>query len=73
MFFFIGVILFSGLILLQKYCHTGFFLAQIFAGFAWIIVQYNSYFYDFVMSIFPLWILASLAASAVKAREKKKE
>lgn len=73
MFFLIGGILFSGLILLRKYCHTGFFIAQIFAGFAWVFVQYNNYFYDFIMSIFPLWLLASLAALAVKPKVKEED
>lgn len=71
MLFFIGVLLFPSLILLRKYCRIGFLAAQILAAFAWIFVHYNTYFYELVTASAELWIFASLAALAVKPKEKE--
>lgn len=73
MFLIIGALLFAGLIFLRKYCRVGFLSAQIFAGFAWVIVHYNNYFYELVMSFIEIWILASLAALAIKPKEREKD
>ncbi len=73
MLFIDGALLFTGLILLRKYCRIGFLVAQIFAGFAWAFVQYNPYFYDFVTGLTPIWVFASLAALAAKPKEKKRD
>lgn len=73
MMFFIGSILFAGLILLRRYCRAVFVAAQVLAGFAWVFVQYNEYFYALVTDLFPLWVLASLAALAVRPRISDKE
>ncbi len=66
MFFFVGAILLTGLSLLRKHTRIGFYIVQVIAAFSWAFVQYNDYFSDIVTSCFPLWVLASLAALAVK-------
>lgn len=71
MLFIDGALLFTGLIFLRKYGRIGFLIAQIFAGFAWLFVQYNPYFYNLVTGLAPIWGFASLAALAVKPKEKK--
>ncbi|MCI9414835.1 MAG: hypothetical protein HFJ79_06650 [Clostridiales bacterium] len=69
MFFFVGAILFAGLILLRKYVPKGFIAAQAAAGLIWAYVQVDRYF-EIFLDFLPLWILASLAALAVKPKEK---
>ena len=71
MFFFVGAILLTGLRLLRKHTRIGFYIVQVIAAFSWALTQYNSYFHSMIFDMFPLWILASLAALAVKPKESR--
>ncbi len=68
-FFVLGAIFVTGLSLLKKYTRVGFYIAQIAVVFVWAFAQYNDL--GVITDFFPLWILASLAALAVKPKRPK--
>ena len=71
MFFFVGAILLTGLSLLRKHTRIGFYIVQVIATFLCAFAEHNHIFSSFIMDFFPLWVLASLAALAVKPKESR--
>ena len=57
----------------KRLSRKAFFILQALACLVWAVVQYWTYFQNFVAGLLPLWVLASLAALTIPTRRRGEE